>query len=87
MNILTSRRRLCSHAFNPKGASVGIIAKPPNTPICHARQVKGTNDRCEPTLTDAATATSVRLSSNCELVYAVMLDSNWLVIEVALAHG
>ena len=45
------------------------------------------NDRSEPTLTDAATATSVRFSSNCELVYAVMLDSNWLVIEVALAHG
>ena len=45
---------------------------------------KGKN---EPTLTDAATATSVRFSSNCELVYAVMLDSNWLVIEVALAHG
>ncbi len=43
--------------------------------------------RNEPTLTDAATATSVRFSSNCELVYAVMLDSNWLVIEVALAHG
>jgi len=41
----------------------------------------------EPRLTDAARCTKVSFSSNCELVYAIMLDSNCSVIDVASDQG